>query len=684
MHIDLRPLRSSLAAASVLFICAQGPALDARQAPAAAPQAPAAAALAFVPVPANITVKDLPPIPASISEALAPYGQFRQALLLAWHPTKRAILVATTFGDTPQIHSVAGPGMDRRQLTFFKEAVNTSNAVYAPDGSYFVFRKDTGGGSEFTQLFRYDVATGKSVMITEGGKVRYGVPAWSHKSGLIAFESNRRNGRDYDVYVMNPLDPSSMRVVLQADGRLSVADWSPDDSELLVSQGIASGQTNLLWRVKVAAGDKTLFTPMEPASWRSVQYSPDGRGVYAVSNHGGEIPRIWRGDLATGAWQALTAEDQPVESCSVSPDGRTLAVAFDGNMGSRLELLDAKTLAVRAAPKLPAGQVINGAPQWQPSGAEVALTINSMRTWGDVYSVNARTGAVERWTSSELGPFNPESLPEPEMIKWKSFDGLMIPGLLYRPPARFTGKRPVIISIHGGPDGTTARERPRFQGRTAYFMNELGIAILYPNMRGSYGFGKAFEKLDDGVLREGAIKDVGALLDWIAGQPYLDKDHVMVTGASYGGFMTYAVAEAYGDRIRCAFAAAGISNFISYFEDTDAGRRDNRKTEYGDPKDPAMREFLTRISPVTQVAKLKVPLMIAHGRKDERVPIGQAEEMYRAAKANGAPVWLVIYEDAGHLGFPGTVANFNFNFHTYILFAQTYLLNEPAGTGGGR
>jgi len=681
MHITVRPFRSFLAAGAVLLICTQGGALDARQAPAGAPQVAPAGATGFFPVPPNIKAEGLPPIPASIPDAVAPYGQFRQAILLGWHPTKRAMLIATAFGNTPQIHSVAGPGMDRRQLTFHKDPISTAGVFYAPDGSHFVFRSAPSGG-DMTQFFRYDVATGKSVMITDG-KQRYGVPAWSNKSGVIAFDSNRRNGRDQDVFVMNPLDPSSMKTVLQGEGRWTVADWSPDDSELLIVQLVASGQQNLLWRLKVATGEKTLFTPMEPASWRVAQYAPDGRSVYAVSNRGGETPRVWRGDLATGAWQALTAEDEPVESCVVSPDGRTLAVVFDSTTASRFELLDAKTMAVRAAPKLPAGQVV-GIPQWQRSGAEVGLTINSMRTFGDVYSVNGRTGAVERWTSSELGPFNPESLPEPELIKWKSFDGLMIPGLLYRPPARFTGKRPVIISIHGGPDGTTARERPRFQGRTAYFMNELGVAILYPNVRGSYGFGKAFEKLDNGVLREGAIKDIGALLDWIAEQPYLDKDRVMVTGASYGGFMTYAVAEAYGDRIRCAYAAAGISNFISYFEDTDAGRRDNRKTEYGDPKDPAMREFLTRLSPVTQVAKLHVPLMIAHGRKDERVPVGQAEEMYRAAKANGAPVWLIIYEDAGHDRFPVTVANNNFHFYTYILFAHTYLLNAPTTAGTER
>ena len=217
MHITVRPFRSFLAAGAVLLICTQGGALDARQAPAGAPQVAPAGATGFFPVPPNIKAEGLPPIPASIPDAVAPYGQFRQAILLGWHPTKRAMLIATAFGNTPQIHSVAGPGMDRRQLTFHKDPISTAGVFYAPDGSHFVFRSAPSGG-DMTQFFRYDVATGKSVMITDG-KQRYGVPAWSNKSGVIAFDSNRRNGRDQDVFVMNPLDPSSMKTVLQGEGR---------------------------------------------------------------------------------------------------------------------------------------------------------------------------------------------------------------------------------------------------------------------------------------------------------------------------------------------------------------------------------------------------------------------------------------------------------------------------------
>lgn len=666
-----------LARAGVL-LCAVTAVASGPAARAQAPQAPAASQVAVVPVPSNVKADGIPPIPASIPDALAPYGSSRRALMLGWHPRRREVLIWTTFGNVGQIHAVAGPGMDRRQLTFFREGVSVplpgaTIAWYDPSGSYVVFAKDAAGGAETTQLFRYDPATAKSTLLTDG-KSRNGAPAWSNRSGLIAFESTRRNGKDRDLYVMDPTDPASTRLVTQVEGSWSVAEWSPDDRELLAVNSPAGNTETSLWRVDVKSGEKKRLSPAgEPAVWRAPQYSHDGRSVYVLSNSGSEVLRLWRGDIASGAWKPITGEEDALESFSLSPDGRTIAVVFDSTTSSRVELLDAATLAVRVAPKLPAGQILT-TPQWRHDSGEVAFSLWSLRTFGDVYSVNARTGTVDRWTRSEFGAFNPDSLPEPEIVQWKSFDGLTISGILYRPPARFTGPRPVIINIHGGPGGSTSRERPRYQGRSAYFLNELGIAILAPNVRGSWGFGKAFGRLDDGMKREDAVKDIGALLDWIAVQPNLDKDRVMVTGISYGGYMTYAVAEAYGNRIRCAVAASAISNFISYFERTDPTRAEDRRVEYGDERVPEMREFLTRISPVTQASKLRVPLMIVHGRQDTRVPVDQAEVMARTVRANGVPVWLTVYEDEGHVMW-ASAANNNFFFYTWIQFVQQYLLN---------
>jgi poly(3-hydroxybutyrate) depolymerase len=625
-----------------------------------------------VPVPATAKLDGVPPIPVAVAESLAPYGNARRAQLLAWHPVRRQILISTRFGNVPQIHAVNGPGMDRTQLTFIRDGV-TGAAAYEPTrGEYFLFTKDIGRGAESVQIFRFDVVSGRTTMITDG-KSRYGSPVWSRKAGLIAFESSRRNGKDRDIYVMNPLDPSSLRLVAESDGTWVVSRWSPDDSELIVMQA-PTNERKFLWRVKVATGEKTPLTPDDAARWSEPQYTPDGKTVFASSNRQGDIVRVWRTDVNNVNWTPVTKDGEAIESFALSPDGRTLAVAFDSTTASRVELLDAMTSAVRVAPKLPAGQLL-GSPQWRPGGAELALTLWSLRSFGDVYAVNAKSGAVERWTRSELGPFHPDSLPEPEIVKWKSFDGLEISGVFYRPPARFTGPRPVIVSIHGGPNGAAARERPRYQGRSAYFLNELGVAMIFPNVRGSFGFGKEFEKLDDGALREDSVKDIGALLDWIGRQPSLDKNRIAVTGASYGGYMAYAVAAMYSDRIRCVAPAAGISDFLAYLGGTELQRQANRRAEYGDETDPAMREALRRMSPVTNASKIHVPMLIIHGRQDTRVPIAQAEEMARIVRANNVSVWTVFFDDEGHV-MPSNVTNNDLYFYAWMMFVDKYLIGD--------
>ena len=667
------------------FLAIAGPALAGSvlaQAPAPRSEPSRGPAPDVLPVPPNVKAEGLPPIPASIVQDLAPYASSRRALLLGWHPTRREMLITTAFdGNTFQIHLVAGPGMDRQQLTFFPTgagvAANTVSALYSPDGSHLVFNKDSSTGGETMQLFRFDLATKKTTLLTDG-KSRNGVPVWSHRSTLIAFDSTRRNGHDgadRDIWVMNPLDPSSARMVAEVEGKWSVADWSPDDAELLVVNAPAENTRTSLWRVNVTSGAKTQVSPPgDPVVWRAPAYSPDGRYIYVLSNRGSETLRLWRGEVASGAWTPITAESDDLESFALSPDGRTIAAVFDSTTSSRVELLDASTFKARWAPKLPAGQLVPRPPMWRPDSTEVAFSLSSLRTFADVFSVNARTGAVERWTKSEFGAFDPDSLPEPEIVRWKSFDGLLISGILYRPPARFTGPRPVIISIHGGPGGSASRERPRYQGRSAYFLNELGIALVYPNVRGSWGFGKAFGRLDDGMKREDSVKDIGALLDWIETQPTLDKNRVMVTGVSYGGYMTYAVAEMYSSRLRGAMAAAAISDFITYFQTTDPTRPEDRRAEYGDERIPEMRDFLVRISPVTNVPKLKVPLFIVHGAQDSRVPPGQAEEMAKLVRANNVPVWTTVYADEGHDVW-AKAANNNFWFYTWITFVKQYLLN---------
>ena len=622
-----------------------------------------------LPIPSNVAVDGVPPIPMSVVEAVAPYGQYRAARIVAWHPLERRMVITTRFGNALQLHYVQFPGGARRQLTFYSDGVtepalstDPAGAAFSPAGESLFFLKDTAGGAESSQLFRYDFSNGALTLLTDG-KSRNGAPVLS-RTGRIAFESTKRDGRNRDLYVLDP-GASAPRLLTEVEGQWRPLDWSADERTIVALETLSPSETKL-WKVGLPSGEKTLLTPKSgsAARWWQAEFAPDG-SIFALSNFNGESNRIWR--HVHDRWMAVTPADQPIDSFALSPDGRTLAVVFDQGSTTRLQLLDA-TGKPRPTPPLPPGVVSDL--RWHPRGSEIAFSHLTARAFNDVYTVNIAGQSVERWTFSESGGANPESLPDAEIVKWKSFDGLEISGVLYRPPAKFKGPRPVIINVHGGPAGV---ERPRPLGRSNYFRNELGIAIIYPNIRGSLGFGRTFEALDNGQLRHNAIKDIGALLDWIAADASFDRSRVLIAGPSYGGYVALAAAIEYGDRIRAVNPAFAITDYIGYLESTDMARQANRNAEYGNPADPEIRAYLTRISPLTNVARLKAPVYIAAGGKDVRVPISQAEALVKALKAQGTPVWYLRFDDAGHQQL--TAATNDLSVYTWVMFVQKYLLD---------
>jgi dipeptidyl aminopeptidase/acylaminoacyl peptidase len=622
-----------------------------------------------LPVPANVTVDGVPPIPMSLVSAVAPYGQYRRAQIVAWHPTERRVLVTTTFATVPQLHEVKFPGAARTQLTFFADGVSIRpGAVFTPGGDAIVFQKDTAGGGEANQLFRYDAASGALTLLTDG-KSRNGVPVIS-RSGRVAYDSTRRDGKNRDLYLLDPRLPNSSTLLAETAGSWSALDWSGDEKSILALQSMSSSES-YIWKIQLPGGERALLTPKgdRPVRWSAAFFAGGGPGIYAQGNLNSEGQRVFA--FANGAWTPVTPAEHPIETFAPSPDGQKLAVVFDGGATSRLALLDAKGRILQN-PALPAGVISDLL--WHPTRNEVAFNIAGARSFSDVYSVDVATNRLDRWTFSEMAGGNAETLPDAEIVKWKSFDGLEISGVLYRPPAAFKGPRPVIINVHGGP---VERERPRAIGRSNYFRNELGIAVIYPNIRGSAGFGRAFEELDNGLLRENAVKDIGALLDWIAAQPGLDKNRVMIAGPSYGGFVALAAAIEYGDRLRGVNPAFGITDFPTFLQTTDMSRQADRNAEYGDPSAAKMLAFLTRISPLTNVARLKTPVFIAAGAKDTRVPITQAEALVKALKTQGTPVWYVRFEDAGHQQL--TVPTNDFSIYTWVMFVEKFLLN-PEGS----
>ncbi|HEV7502310.1 MAG TPA: S9 family peptidase, partial [Vicinamibacteria bacterium] len=538
-------------------------------------------------------------------------------------------------------------------------------------GDFFLFSKDK-GGDEFGQLYRYDLATGTSTLITDGGRSQNGGVRWSRKGDRIAYASTRRNGRDRDIYVMDPRHPQTDRLVLQGEGGgWSARDWSPDDAKLLVAEGLSANESRL-WVVDVAGGAKTLLTPKEgePASYTGAVFTGDGKGVFASTDLGAEFHRLTRIDVATGVQTPLTAHlEWDVDDLALSKDGRTIAFVTNEDGVSALHLLDTATGKEKPAPKLGLGNGVIGAIDWHPAGRELAFTFASARTPSDVYSLDVTTGKVDRWTESETGGLNAAGFSEPELVRWKSFDGRTISGWLYKPAARFTGPRPVIVNIHGGPEG---QYQPGFLARSNYYLNELGVALVYPNVRGSTGYGKTFLKLDNGVRREDSVKDIGALLDWIPTRPDLDARRIMITGGSYGGYMTLAAATHFAGRIRCAVDIVGISNFVTFMERTEAYRRDLRRVEYGDERDPKIRAFFEEIAPLHHADKITKPLFVVAGRNDPRVPYQEGEQMVATVKKNGTPVWFLMAKDEGH-GF-SKKRNQDFQFYATVVFVQEYLL----------
>jgi len=615
----------------------------------------------------NLVVDGVPKIPASIGETAGKYASYRSAILADWHPTKREMLVATRFADTPQLHLVTMPGGARQQLTFFADSVGVGR-FHPNGGDYILFMKDIGGG-EWYQLYRYDVATGDATRLTDG-KSRNLLGPWSSSGDRVAYMSTRRTGKDTDLWVMNPSDPKSDHLLTQlAGGGWQPLNWSPDDKKILLEEELSINES-YLWLVDAATGEKTELTPRntgEKVSYGEGRFSKDGKGIYVTTDKDSEFHRLAYLDLATKQLRYLTTGiNWDVETFDLSHDGIMLAYVTNEDGISKLHMRGALNGLELRVPELPNGVI--GNIRWHRNGAFLGITMQTAQAQADCYSIEVSNGKVERWTTSE-SEVRTDAFPQAELVRWKSFDGKMISGFLYKPPAKFTGKRPVLVVIHGGPEG---QSQPTFLGRSNYLLNELGIALIYPNVRGSTGYGKTFSLMDNGFKREDTYKDINALFDWIATQPEVDSERIAVTGGSYGGHMTLAVSTFYSDRIRCSVDIVGPSNLVTLLEHTEAYRRDLRRAEYGDERDPKMREFLEKIAPMNNAEKIKKPMFVIAGKNDPRVPVSESEQIFNALKKQGTTAWYLMAKDEGH-GYRKK-PNQDFQFYATVEFLQEYLL----------
>ncbi len=626
----------------------------------------------YVKVPGTIVNDNVPPIPMEIQNRLKPYTEIKSTSFVDWDPRGQGMVVNTRLGNTHQLYWLDKPLGTLKPLTDFEEPV--ADAEFCPDmaKSYFVFPKDVGGAENY-QYFSYDLNSEKSVMITDGKSRHMGLK-FNHGGDRIAFVNNSRTGMLFDVYVMDPEKPQTVRIVYQAtrSAYYIPGGWFKDDRHLIVTELLSANQANTLV-VDTTSGKVTDVTPksQEPQFFAMGMASKDGKYLYGISDRGSEFKKLVRLDRATLKVEIITKGiPWDIRSAAVSKDYRKAAFLANEGGIDRLYVMDMETLKYSPVPSLPEG-LISGL-KFDTQGKRLFLNLSNARMSFDAFHLELAAKKLVRWTKSDTGGLDLSKFPQSRLIHYPTFDCVngkprMIPAFYYRPAQKSDRPFPVLIDIHGGPEG---QYRPLFQGIFNFFLNELEIAVIAPNVRGSSGYGKSYLLLDNAEKREDSVKDIGALLDWIARQPELDKKRVAVMGGSYGGYMVLTSMVHDSSRLACGVDIVGISNFVTFLKKTSPYRRDLRRAEYGDER--KIGEFLNRISPSTNAQKIKKPLFVIQGKNDPRVPLGEAEQIVKTVRKNNVPVWYQVGTNEGH-GFRKK-DNRDFMFYAIVRFFQEYLL----------
>lgn len=615
-------------------------------------------------IPAAVMLDQVPEIPNELRRRLSQYLNTRRASFQAVAADGSRLLVTTRFADTDQIHEVSSPLGVRRQLTFADEPLR--HAEYSRDGEAILFMTDVGGGEDY-QIARFDRATGRTALLTDG-ESRHGSYVQSLDGARVAYTSNARNGRDMDIYVGDGRTAEAGRLLLEREGHWWAEDFSRDGERLLIGKYVSINESQY-HVVDIQSREVRRLTPEEPrASYRDAAFGPSSDVLYITSDREGEFVELYRVELSgeEPAWTPLT-RDIPwnVEQISLSGDGGTLAFTTNEDGYSVLRLLDTATGQIRQPEGLPRG-LMSGL-EYAHEANVLGFTVQGPGMTGDAYLYDVGQGELTRWTESEMGGLDPESFIEPTLFRYQSFDDREIPAFYYRPEG--DGPFPVVVYIHGGPE---SQSRPWFSAFFQYLAVESGIAVLAPNVRGSDGYGKSYLLLDNGRRREDSVRDIGALLDWVGEQEELDEERMAVFGGSYGGYMVLASLVHFGDRLDAAVDIVGITSFVTFLENTREYRRDLRRAEYGDERDEEMREFLESISPVNNVERIRSALFVAHGQNDPRVPVSESEQLIRAVRENDQEVWYMLARNEGH-GFRKK-ENRDLFYEISVLFLERHLL----------
>jgi dipeptidyl aminopeptidase/acylaminoacyl peptidase len=618
----------------------------------------------------QMVLEGVPEWDDALRERMLQYLAVRPTALASVSDDGRCVLILTRFGDTNQLHLVTAPLGMRRQLTFFDEPITGAQFVPGSGGERIVFRRDVGGNERY-QYYALDLARGSSRLLTDG-KARNESLVISRSGRRMAYAGTARNGKDFDIYLKDLASDEPGRLLCELEGSWGGSEFDPDEARLLVVNYISERETH--WHVlDVRSGRMEPVTPPSPPFYYGGgAWDAEGRAAYFFSDRDGEFRKLYRLDFEYGEWKCLTPDiDWDVEEVAADPAGGGIAFVVNEDGLSRLYFADSTGANRRMIRDVPAGVI--GGLRFAAGGGVLGFTLDSGRAPADAYTLTFPEGRVTRWTESEVGGLNPAQFVEAELIRYPTFDEVNgrrreIPAFVFR--GRGEGRRPVVIYPHGGPESQYV---PTFSSTFQYWAVELGITVICPNVRGSTGYGRTFHQLDNGVKREDSVRDIGALLDWIGQQPDLDSQRVGIYGGSYGGYMVLASLVNYPGRIRAGIDVVGIADFITFLTNTEEYRRDLRRAEYGDERDPEVRKVLESISPLRNAQRIEAALFVLHGQNDPRVPVSEAQQIVSKMRELNRPVWFANALNEGH-GFRKK-PNRDLATILYALFWEKHLLN---------
>jgi dipeptidyl aminopeptidase/acylaminoacyl peptidase len=627
----------------------------------------------------NLVYDGMPVSDINKYAAMLKYLDVAPTYFADYFPGNNGMLVTRREGSVSQLFWIYKAGEKGKQLSFDKEP--TTGILCSPDSVNlkYLFSRDIGGNENY-QIYLHDIGTNTDQLLTDGKSRNTGY-RFNKKGNKILYCSNKRNSKDNDVYMITLSDKknSEQLVFTSTQNGTGVSDWSDDEKTIIIKEYVSATESKIFLYDIESKTTKQINPSAEKIAYGDIEFTHDGKGIYYVSDEGAEFLRLTYYDIATGKTTVITKNlSWSVEGISINHDGTKLVFTTNEEGLTKLYELNQKNLSYNSIAVL--DYSVLSSVRFHPNKNELGMMISAYNLPGDVFTVTLKNKADPvRWTVTETD-LDLSLFVKPELIRYETFDSdgqkdmiRKIPAFIYRPVPKPNERKkpsPVLINIHGGPEAQT---RPFFSPFIQYLVNELGITVITPNVRGSTGYGKTYTDLDNGYKREDAVKDIGKLLDWIATQPQLDPKRVSVWGGSYGGYMTLACMTHFNDRLRCGIDVVGISNFVTFMKKTSAYRVDLRRVEYGDERDEKMKAFMEKISPSNNVNKITKPMFIVQGANDPRVPETEASQMVAALRKNNVNCWYLLAKDEGH-GFKKK-ENVDAYYSSLIEFLTNNLLN---------